>query len=380
MTKIYIIRHAEAEGNLYRRAQGQYDSLVTNMGLEQIATLWLRFSKIHIDAVYSSDLTRAMTTARAISLPRGLEIQATPRLREGDLGRWEDMPWGKIEREEPEQIRHFSQDPDRWDIGSNESFQAQKERMVSAVTDIAAQNPGKTIAAVSHGYVIRALMAHILKKKFTEVAHCDNTGVSLIEVEDGEIRLQFMNDNSHLPPEISTFARQSWWKGKQGIDGNIDYLPLDLNEPADTERYLSCRRAEWAEFYAESGDFDEKSALAAAKAQADSNPRAVVEVVLGDKPIGLLELDLERGEEEGEGAISRLYLAPPFRGKGLGVQLLGHATSVYRPMGRERLTVRLGEAHQESAGFFRRFGFSKTEQDTNGAFLEMAKDITIQRQ
>ena len=41
MTRIYLIRHAEAEGNLYRRAHGQYDSNITPLG-RRAASLRLR--------------------------------------------------------------------------------------------------------------------------------------------------------------------------------------------------------------------------------------------------------------------------------------------------------------------------------------------------
>ena len=47
MTRIFIIRHAEAEGNLYRRLHGQYDSLLTENGLKQVAALRKRFEKEH---------------------------------------------------------------------------------------------------------------------------------------------------------------------------------------------------------------------------------------------------------------------------------------------------------------------------------------------
>ena len=39
MTTIYLIRHAEAEGNLYRIARGQYNSLLTDRGARQVAAL-----------------------------------------------------------------------------------------------------------------------------------------------------------------------------------------------------------------------------------------------------------------------------------------------------------------------------------------------------
>ena len=53
MTQIYLVRHAEAEGNLYRRIHGHYDSLITDLGYRQIAALAHRFESIHVDAVYS---------------------------------------------------------------------------------------------------------------------------------------------------------------------------------------------------------------------------------------------------------------------------------------------------------------------------------------
>ena len=66
MTTVYLIRHAEAEGNLYRRFQGWHDGLITEKGTQQIEALAARFADIPIDAVYSSDLRRTMTTAGAI--------------------------------------------------------------------------------------------------------------------------------------------------------------------------------------------------------------------------------------------------------------------------------------------------------------------------
>ena len=65
MTTLYLIRHAEAEGNLYRRIHGQYNSLITDNGYRQIQALQKRFADVPIDAVYSSDLFRTMTTAGA---------------------------------------------------------------------------------------------------------------------------------------------------------------------------------------------------------------------------------------------------------------------------------------------------------------------------
>ena len=65
MAEIYLIRHTQAEGNRYRMMQGAWDGSVTEKGRAQIESLAERFRDVPLDAVYSSDLTRAVMTAEA---------------------------------------------------------------------------------------------------------------------------------------------------------------------------------------------------------------------------------------------------------------------------------------------------------------------------
>ena len=98
MTTIYLIRHAEAEGNLYRRAHGWYNSTITDRGYRQIAALTKRFADTKFDAVYSSDRFRTMITALSIYKTHGLPLRTVRTLREIDVGYWEDTPWAELER------------------------------------------------------------------------------------------------------------------------------------------------------------------------------------------------------------------------------------------------------------------------------------------
>ena len=93
MTKIYLVRHAAAEGNLFRVAHGQYNSTITHRGYHQLAHLQKRFEGVHLDAVYGSDLLRAHTTASALYAPRTLEFRPMPLLREVCMGVWEQLSW-----------------------------------------------------------------------------------------------------------------------------------------------------------------------------------------------------------------------------------------------------------------------------------------------
>ena len=88
MTTIYLIRHGQAEGNYYRRCHSWHNGLLTQKGRAQLQLLERRFENTQIDAVYSSDLYRAMSTAGAIYRPRGLPLRVDPDLREIGAGVW----------------------------------------------------------------------------------------------------------------------------------------------------------------------------------------------------------------------------------------------------------------------------------------------------
>ena len=112
MTDVYVVRHAEAEGNLFRRAHGCFNGQLTELGKKQLQYLAARFEGVQLDAVYASNLRRAMETANVLCAGRGLQVQVDPELRETDLGVWEDLPWGELQHSYREQYINFNKNPD----------------------------------------------------------------------------------------------------------------------------------------------------------------------------------------------------------------------------------------------------------------------------
>ena len=167
MTTLYLIRHAEAEGNLYRRIHGQYDSLITDNGYRQIQALEQRFADTPIDAVYSSDLFRTMTTARAIYVPKGLPLQTRADLREMGMGEWEDRTWAGIDRTDHQQMALFSAGSPDFHPPGGETFPEIRRRGTAAILDIAAKHPNQTVAVFSHGTLIRNTLAAFLGYGYT---------------------------------------------------------------------------------------------------------------------------------------------------------------------------------------------------------------------
>lgn len=366
MTKIYLVRHAEAEGNLYRIAQGQYDSLITDRGSRQVAALKKRFESIHVDAVYASDLYRTCVTAGAVYIPRRLPLHRRKDLREICVGSWEQKTWGEIARADPEQMEFFSRHLDRWQVEGAETPEQVRDRVLKAIREIAAENDGKTVAVFSHGCAIRILLATIQGYDISQIGETplgSNTAVSLLEADGAELKVVFRDDVSHLTEEL---IRKRTGKRLRPLDPGLYFEPVRLPEQRDWLLKLA------AEAWEDSGEcrpLEEAPLL-------DQTRLTLAGALDGGAAVGLLQLDLEKEASRRRGWISLCCIARDSRAQGYGVQLLGQAVHHFRPLGRESLCVAL-RPEAEAARFFREYGFRPTGETGPDGRQVLEKDIAF---
>ncbi len=363
MTRVYLIRHAEAEGNLYRVAQGQYNSILTQRGQQQVQALEARFQDVPVDAVYASDLYRASATACAVSRPKGLPLHRRQDLREICIGEWEEKTWGEIERTEPEQLVNFTHHLERWQVAGAESPYAVRERMLHALREIVAENPDRTVAIVSHGCALRILLGTLQGFSMEEIGktpHGDNTGVSLVEAEGDQFRVVFRDDNTHLAGGLSIFGKKTANRRANALEPGLYFQPME--GAALSEWMASCVGADWASC-GTAQPYDP------ALLKREAGQRPTLAAIAGETPVGLIQLHPDKEAEEGCGWISLYCMDRPFRGQGLGIQLLGQAVRYYRPLGRERLRLRLGRGNQAAARFFSAYGFAPAGEDGSGRLI-----------
>ena len=88
-----------------------------------------------------------------------------------------------------------------------------------------------------------------------------------------------------------------------------------------------------------------------------------MKVLSGEDFAGIVELDTYRAREDNAGWISFCYLAPDFRNRGLGVQLVGHAVSVFRRLGRQSLRLHVSAENKAAISFYQKLGFEKIGED-----------------
>ncbi len=204
MTEIIIIRHGETEWNKTGRFQGHSDVPLSAEGRAQAAALGKNLVVDHVDAIYASDLTRAMETAAPLAQRFGLEVISDPLLRELNFGSWEGRNFNDVNAENPDAMKTFYNDPERVNIPDSEPFPEFQRRVARRVREIVAQERGKRIVIVSHGASIRILFADILSMPIRSIWHVSqlNTAVNKIRFEDdGFAVVTLMNDTSHLRAE-----------------------------------------------------------------------------------------------------------------------------------------------------------------------------------
>ena len=369
MTEIYLIRHAQAEGNVFRMMQGQWDGDVTRLGLKQIDALAERFRDVHIDAVYSSDLYRTRITASAITRFHDVPFCTTKALREIDMGPWETRYFGDVIHESPEMARNFMTDPGNWRVEGAETCEQVADRVCPELRRIAEKHPGQAVAAVSHGMAIRCALAKISGMQISDMSQlpiCGNTSVTKLIWENGSFRIDYFNDCSHTE-KLGLAA----WAQNSNLRGEI-YDPLE-----DREWYLKCYEDAWINAHGSSRGFSPMIYAQSAAEHLREEPDAVQCMYDGDEAVGVVDMDTRRGEAAGYGWLSFLYLKPEYRNKGYGVQLLARPIFKYRDLGRRSLRLHVAEDNTAALKFYRKYGFKvlSWENTPTGKLLLMEKKL-----
>jgi phosphoserine phosphatase len=202
MARFLLIRHGESMWNGARRIQGNQDPPLSPRGRRQAELLSRRLG-VHLPraaAVYASPLRRAAETAEAVRAATGLPVFPDPDLREMCLGSWEGMTVPEIQAAFPGTYEGWLADPLAHPAPGGEHLKAFARRVMEAFERMRGAHPGRDLILVSHGGPIKALLCHVLGLEIQSLFRIkqDNTGVSLVEVDDATRRVVLVNDTCHL--------------------------------------------------------------------------------------------------------------------------------------------------------------------------------------
>lgn len=203
-TKLIIVRHGESIGNKTKYLLGHTDLDMSELGYAQAAATADYLSGERIDAVYSSDLLRAVNTALPHARLRGLEVKLDEGLREVGLGDWEGRHISYV-------LEKYGEMYDRYktrDFGvftypkGGENVREAGARFGRALIKIAEENEGKTVLVATHAAVLRSFYASLLRiapeRVAEELPFPTNASCTYIDYENGELIPVEYSHDSHL--------------------------------------------------------------------------------------------------------------------------------------------------------------------------------------
>ncbi len=166
MTTLLLTRHGETVDNKSQILQGQTQGELNETGRQQAREVRERMKDRQIDVFVSSDLQRSIETCEIIAAPHGLPVVTTPLLRERDWGGFtgkfipdlQDLEW-------PDDI---------------ESLESMLSRARNLLTWIKVAYPDKTILAVGHGIINKAIQSVYYNKPMNQVQKMDNGEVRVL--------------------------------------------------------------------------------------------------------------------------------------------------------------------------------------------------------
>ena len=197
MTTLILVRHGESEWNRAGRIQGQVNSPLTDLGINQAKAIRDYLSGILINQeleIYTSPLDRALQTAEIIA--QGIDypsrkIIIEERLNDFNLGEISGtFGWDKVAEIFPEQAQLRLQDPMRFHPSGGESGAEFEARLRSLLEDL--MDDGTLKLMVSHGIVnkfIRGILKNLSGKEMVELGESQNTIYRLEQGEEMEIKI-----------------------------------------------------------------------------------------------------------------------------------------------------------------------------------------------
>ena len=193
VSTLVLVRHAASRSA--GKFAGQTDDSLSRQGRRQLQELSRKLSKFRFHAIFVSDLTRAIDTARPAARHQKLELQVRPALREMHFGRWQGLSWEQIRRQEPRRadrwLKHFATEP----IPGAEPFRQFKRRVNSELKAIVDANRGRCVLVVTHAGVIRVALAGALGMKDENMFRLvqDPCGLNVVEHFAGTLRVRCVN-------------------------------------------------------------------------------------------------------------------------------------------------------------------------------------------
>jgi alpha-ribazole phosphatase len=198
VTRLLLVRHAQPEEEARGRCYGTLDIGLSVRGQRDAQLLARTLDHIRLAAVYTSPRERAIATAAPLAVAHGLTPLVDDALRELDFGDFEGHTYDEIAAGHPELYRQWMETPTLVQFPGGESYAKLRVRALAAMDAIRGRHDGETVAVVSHGGVLRAMLAGCLSIPDEAIFRIDQSyvAVSIVDWIDSVPLVRLVNSQS----------------------------------------------------------------------------------------------------------------------------------------------------------------------------------------
>jgi broad specificity phosphatase PhoE len=193
---LFLLRHGEVEESYHRVFGGVIDMNLSPRGHEQAAKLakWLH-PRIPIDAIYVSPMKRAQQTVQPLLQATGLPATTLKGLREVDFGDWTGLSWEEVHHKFGVSAFDWLKHMEAHGFPGGETTTHFRSRLEPCLKQIVAEQPGKSVAIVCHGGVIRMLLAMVLDLRIVSMGgfEIDYASATRVDYREMKSEVQFLN-------------------------------------------------------------------------------------------------------------------------------------------------------------------------------------------
>ena len=172
--KLYIVRHGETQWNVEKRFQGQTDSDLTEKGKEKVGKTGEELKNILFDAVYTSELGRAVKSAEIIlskNINKKNKLQKLSELNEVYFGKWQGLSYDEIFEKYPEEANNYFYDMKKYCAKNIEAEELKDalDRFLKGMDKIVKNHKTGNILVVTHGTVLEMFINYVINKDTKDI-------------------------------------------------------------------------------------------------------------------------------------------------------------------------------------------------------------------
>ena len=200
MARLLLVRHGVTDHNTAHKFLGHTDMGLSAEGFVQVEKLRERLAKEKFDAVYSSDLKRARSSAEVVATGHDAEIVLCPELREINYGECESLTYGEIRTKFPELGEAINKLSPELSFPGGETLAAFIARTIKFLDRLSQHTPNHKVLIVAHGGPMRTLLCELLgvPQSCWRTFRLDNASLSVVDTYGPRTILSLLNDTSHL--------------------------------------------------------------------------------------------------------------------------------------------------------------------------------------